>query len=77
MVCVSSVYEKKMMMDHFGYKESEVKVTGLSRFDHLANFKTTDDNRDREILIMPTWREWLNTEETFLKSDYYEKYISI
>ncbi|WP_144469790.1 CDP-glycerol glycerophosphotransferase family protein [Bacillus pumilus] len=76
-VCVSSVYEKKMMMDHFGYKESEVKVTGLSRFDHLANTKTIDDHRDREILIMPTWREWLNTEETFLKSDYYEKYISI
>ncbi|PAK35684.1 CDP-glycerol glycerophosphotransferase family protein [Bacillus safensis] len=76
-VCVSSVYEKNMMMDHFGYKESEVKVTGLSRFDHLANSKTTDHNGDREILIMPTWREWLNTEETFLKSDYYEKYISI
>ncbi|PCK19613.1 hypothetical protein CEY02_16490 [Bacillus pumilus] len=76
-VCVSSVYEKNMMMDHFGYKESEVKVTGLSRFDHLANSKTSDDIRDREILIMPTWREWLNTEETFLKSNYYEKYISI
>ncbi|WP_096437131.1 CDP-glycerol glycerophosphotransferase family protein [Alteribacter populi] len=71
--CVSSVDEKEMVMNEMGYGEDEVIVTGLSRFDNLLR----DHQPERKILLIPTWREWLNTEEDFLQSEYYNRYISL
>ncbi|OAT81593.1 hypothetical protein A6P54_12525 [Bacillus sp. MKU004] len=68
---VSSDFEKKMIVNDFGYKPGEVFVTGLSRFDQLLN----DDLRTKnQLLIIPTWRDWITTEEGFLESEYYYKY---
>ncbi len=71
--CVSSTDEKEMVMDEMGYESDEVIVTGLSRFDNLLR----DHQPERKILLIPTWREWLNTEEDFLQSEYYNRYISL
>ncbi|WP_172371520.1 CDP-glycerol glycerophosphotransferase family protein [Sporosarcina jiandibaonis] len=70
MFCVSSQSEKEMVIDEFGYDDEEVMVTGLSRFDALLE----KNNAERSILLIPTWREWLNTEEDFMASEYFERY---
>ncbi|TCP21862.1 CDP-glycerol glycerophosphotransferase [Scopulibacillus darangshiensis] len=67
---VSSDFEKNMIVQDFGYDPSEVKITGLSRFDQLL----TNQSPKRQILIIPTWRDWIVTEDTFLESDYFERY---
>lgn len=71
---VSSDFEKKMIVQDFGYKPNSVFVTGLSRFDSL--FKK-DVEPKRQLLIIPTWRDWIVTDEVFLESEYYQRYIQI
>lgn len=68
---VSSEYEKSFIINDFGYNEDEVKVTGLSRFDSLF---TDNIEGKRQVLIIPTWREWLVSRETFMESEYFERY---
>lgn len=53
----------------YGYDKGEVKYTGLARFDELHEWKT-----DKKcILLIPTWRRWLNSKEKFIKSCYYKR----
>ncbi|WKA54029.1 CDP-glycerol glycerophosphotransferase family protein [Planococcus shixiaomingii] len=70
---VSSDPEKQVIViDEMGYHESEVVVTGLARFDNLVQ-----KEKPKDILLMPTWREWINTDEQFLSSEYYLTYSSL
>ena len=68
---VSSDFEKAMIVNDFGYEPDQVYITGLSRFDELLS-----DNveKKRQLLIIPTWRDWILTEEHFLESEYYLRY---
>jgi CDP-glycerol glycerophosphotransferase len=68
---VSSDFEKEMIVNDFGYKPKEVLVTGLSRFDNLLK---NDVPLKNQILIIPTWRDWINNEESFLESEYFERF---
>src|SRR5699024_8010862 len=68
---VSSDFEKEIIVNDFGYDSENVFVTGLSRFDTL--FKK-DVEKKRQILIIPTWRDWIITDEMFFDSEYYERY---
>ena len=55
---VTSTYrEWEYVNGHYGYPEGVVKLLGLPRFDRLHDFKTVP----KQILIMPTWRDWLGT----------------
>lgn len=54
--------EYEFIRDTFGYPKGAVQYTGLCRFDGLHNFKIK-----RQILIMPTWREWIADEDYRLK----------
>ncbi|MEZ2457735.1 CDP-glycerol glycerophosphotransferase family protein [Salinicoccus roseus] len=70
---VSSTPEKEdVVMRKMGYEEDEVAVTGLARFDLLPHH-----NETRDILLMPTWRDWINTDDAFLNSTYYARYHSL
>jgi len=67
--------EYEYVREHFGYPEGYVQYLGLTRFDNLHENKI--DNK--QILIMPTWRNWLGREknsfsrkEEFFKTDYYK-----
>src|SRR5690625_4157545 len=71
---VSSDFEKDMIVKDFGYNSDEVYITGLSRFDNL--FKDDVDLK-RQLLIIPTWRDWIVTDENFLESEYYERYKNL
>lgn len=73
---VSSEYERAIIQEYFGYDKEEIILTGLARWDVLENRASLEK---KEILIMPTWRSWLEfaSEELFRKSDYYQNYVSI
>ncbi|MFK0083908.1 CDP-glycerol glycerophosphotransferase family protein [Glutamicibacter sp. NPDC090743] len=72
---VSSEREKQYIVKDFLYSPGEVKVTGLSRFDSLlATDLSVNENM---LLIIPTWRDWLQNEEVFLESDYLEQWKNL
>src|SRR5699024_5489647 len=52
----------------------EVKVTGLSRYDNLF---VDDVPKKRQLLIIPTWRDWLMHDDRFLESEYFERYLEL
>ncbi|WP_075983003.1 CDP-glycerol glycerophosphotransferase family protein [Bacillus massilinigeriensis] len=68
---VSSDYEKRYIVQDFGYEPSMVSVTGLSRFDSLLK---NDVKIKRQILIIPTWRDWIVNDEQFKESEYFARY---
>lgn len=48
--------EDIFVKEYFGYPDEAIIYTGFPRFDALHDFKTVPGR----ILIMPTWRKWLN-----------------
>src|SRR5699024_9722484 len=73
----SSELEKKIIMENLKYDDEEVVITGLSRWDVLEDKSKSKEKK--EILLMPTWRPWLDDvpEEEFINSDYYHYYINL
>ncbi|MCD4644594.1 hypothetical protein AR454_03795 [Bacillus mycoides] len=70
---VSSEHEKNIMINEMKFKEKQVMVTGLARFDSLED--KSKARKTREILLMPTWREWIiGSREEFLASDFFVHY---
>ena len=51
--------EYEYIKNNFGYKEKNVALLGFSRFDNLYN----NEANKKQILIMPTWRNWLGREK--------------
>lgn len=67
----SSEKEKQIAMTDLGYSNKEVAVTGLARFDSLFQ---TDLPVKKQLLIIPTWRDWITSDEIFKKSEYLTRY---
>ncbi len=72
----SSVPEQDIIVENFGYARTAVPVLGLSRWDMLKDTSTPDNP---VILLMPTWRQWLEgvDDNTFLESDYFRAYSEL
>ncbi|KRF62044.1 hypothetical protein ASG99_06490 [Bacillus sp. Soil768D1] len=70
----SSNSEKEVIKTTLGYKEEDIAVTGLSRFDNLHDLKVK-----KQILIMPTWRRSLFrlNQSEFLRSEYFNRYYHL
>ena len=70
---VSSQPERDIIEKYFEYDREDIIITGLARWDVLEN---KADEKEKQILVMPTWRLWLEyaSDELFLQSDYYQKY---
>lgn len=76
----SSNREKELVMRDFGYDSDEVLVSGLSRFDNLFKNRTKKSTSGhKKILIMPSWREKLDTQgkEKFIKSEFYSHFNNL
>lgn len=78
----SAFREYEFVENTFGYKgKNIVKLLGLTRFDNLYS-KIGYCNK-KQILIMPTWRDWLGNAslhlsfEKFKKSEYFVQYQSL
>ena len=81
---VTSTYrEWEYVNNNYGYPEGTVKLLGLPRWDKLHDFKTVPN----QILIMPTWRDWIGTDalsksieddkKAFCESDYFKNWSKI
>lgn len=70
----SSELEKNIVINDFDYEDYEVAVTGLPRFSRLF---ANDIEVKKQVLIIPTWRDWLTTADRFLKSEYFERYSAL
>lgn len=66
--------EFEYILNNYNYPKGVVNYTGLARYDKLLPY-----TEHKQILVMPTWRKWLNSYsiDEFKKSDYYLKYQSL
>lgn len=72
--------EYEYIKNNFGYPENNLAYLGFPRFDNLY-----DNNvNNKQILIMPTWRNWLGRnanklakQEDFKNTIYYKKWNSL
>lgn len=73
----SGDFEKRIIVDHLGYKPEQVALTGLARWDVLED--RSQQCEEKKILVMPTWRNWLNdpTDSVFKASEYYRRYMEL
>ncbi|MCW2131851.1 CDP-glycerol glycerophosphotransferase family protein [Arthrobacter sp. VKM Ac-2550] len=67
---VSSDREKEYIVGDFGYAPKDVAVTGLARFDSL--FAGDVKVKTNQILVIPTWRDWLQDPALFTESEYFQ-----
>lgn len=63
--------ECEYMKKTFGYPDENIQYTGFCRFDGLHDIQIKN-----QILLMPTWRSWLN-KKNFLESNYFKNYYSL
>ncbi|MEG0133447.1 MAG: CDP-glycerol glycerophosphotransferase family protein [Clostridium sp.] len=74
--------EYEYIKQYYGYPDENVKYLGFCRFDNLHN-----NNEKNQILVMPTWRQWLGMtneendvlkdEAQFCESEYFKTYNSL
>lgn len=75
MFITSSDFERGLVENDQNYHDGEVVVTGLARWDVLRDCS----QGNRCILLMPTWRNWLDDAEkdVFAESEYCRTYLSL
>ncbi|MGF1765991.1 CDP-glycerol glycerophosphotransferase family protein [Enterovibrio makurazakiensis] len=69
----SNDFESKVVRSILGYPEDKSPQLGFSRFDHLVD----KSSKNKTILIMPTWREWLEFEDDFVSTEYFIEYENL
>ncbi len=76
-VCVCSELEQGFFLEHFGYTQSQIKITGFPRHDLLVEPKNLPAGRER-VLIFPTWRRGLDKISTgeAAESEFVQQWIS-
>lgn len=72
---VSSEREKEYIVQDFGYRPDEVTVTGLARFDALFDDSVTPVKG--QILVLPTWRDWLQDPDAFTDTEYFQQWHAL
>ena len=72
----TSKKEQDIIVDNFGYLRENVPVLGFTRWDMLDDTSTDDD---QTILVMPTWRKWIQDSGVgaFADSDYFRNYSGL
>ena len=58
-VVVCSQMERRIVREHFGYKDREVIVTGFPRYDNLIHKAADAKVKENQVLLFPTWRQGL------------------
>lgn len=57
--------EYEYIKEKFGYPEENLRYVGFARFDQLHNININK----KQILLMPTWRNWLARETNFISKN--------
>ena len=65
-----SDFEKDIMVNEWKMNEDSVCVVGSARQDNLP---LNQSNKSRDILYMPTWRDWIKfSSESFTQTEYFK-----
>jgi CDP-glycerol glycerophosphotransferase len=70
---VNSDFERELVINDYGYRPGQVKITGFPRFDTLLG---PSEPPGKQIVVMPTWRDWLFTRDDVLESQFYEEWFA-
>ena len=88
LIMTASKYEyNSFLSKDYEYSYNNIKLTGLSRFDHFPKEKNID-KAEKKIIIMPTLRLYIKGNvdkityesiysDTFIKTDYFKFYNSL
>ncbi len=63
--------EYRYILKNFGFSSDVVKYTGFARYDNLKN------KEKNQILLMPTFRKWLNYTNDFTETEYFKSWNSL
>jgi len=65
--------EYDFFVQRYGYPPEKVALTGMCRYDSLID----ESNGRNQILLVPTWREYIYKSTGFEDTDYYHTYASL
>lgn len=72
LIVTSSDLERESFFDKgYNYNENIVQTLGFPRYDNLNN------NTIKQIVVMPSWRWYFNTEKGFLNSEYFLRWNNL
>ena len=73
MIVSSTIPEYKSLFDEgYNYGDKVIQLLGLPRYDNLDNI-----GLKKQIVIMPTWRNYLTNKEELLSSEYFKRFNSL
>ena len=73
LIVSSTQLEYESLFDEgYYYGEDVIQLLGLPRYDNLTN-----ENLKKQIVIMPTWRNYLTNKEELLASEYFKRFNSL
>lgn len=73
LISTSSDLEKESFLDvGYNYDEEIIQALGLPRYDNLNG-----DNTKKQIVIMPSWRNYIKNEYDLLNSEYFKRWNSL
>lgn len=72
LIIAGTIPEYNFIIERYGYPIANVALTGLARYDQLSS-----NPSPRQLLLMPTWREWIYEEKGFEQTQYAQRYASL
>ena len=63
---------ESLISDLYNYDDGTFRLLGLPRYDNLNN-----KGCKKQIVIMPTWRNYLHNEEDLIESEYFRRFNSL
>ena len=73
LIVSSTIPEYKSLFDEgYNYGDKVIQLLGLPRYDNLDN-----SGLKKQIVIMPTWRNYLTNKEDLLSSEYFKRFNSL
>lgn len=73
LIVTSTQLEYESLFDEgYHYDEDVIQLLGLPRYDNLSN-----ENVKKQIVIMPTWRNYIESRDDLLNSEYYKRFNSL
>lgn len=73
LIVSSTQLEYESLFDEgYYYGEDVIQLLGLPRYDNLTN-----ENLKKQIVIMPTWRNYITSSDELLNSEYFKRFNSL
>ena len=72
LIIAGATPEYEFFIQKNGYPQDHVALTGHARYDRL-----NDNHPKRQLLLMPTWREWIYKDKGFEQTQYAQQYANL